>query len=99
MNIQRHAGRIIDILSLLFCLGMAWLAHGQTTWMVVWLVAAAMSLVSAWLDTTGRTISWLRTDYVKTVLRAATVRPRSGKSEGPVQRRVQPLPVVRKKGR
>ena len=76
--IQKHCpadgntGRIIDVLSLLFCLGMAWLYRGQTTWMAVWLVGAAMSFASAWLDTTGRMIAWLRTDYVKTVLRVRT---------------------------
>lgn len=69
MNIQRHAGRIIDVSSLLFCLGMAWMDRGSSAWMTVWLVAAAMSFASAWLDTTGRMIAWVQTDYVQTILK------------------------------
>lgn len=81
MNIQRHAGRIIDVSSLLFCLGMAWMDRGSSAWMTVWLVAAAMSFASVWMDTTGRMIAWVRTccsqqglqglqtDYVQTVLK------------------------------
>ena len=89
-RVKKHAGRIIDVLSLLFCLGMAWLFRAESLWMEVWLVGAAMSFASVWLDTTGRMIvlvrtccgqhglQGLRTDYVKTVLRTVWMRPRAG---------------------
>lgn len=57
--IGKHMGRIIDGLSVLFCLGMAWLVWDQSGWRIVWLIGAALSFASAWLDTTGRMLAWL----------------------------------------